>query len=74
MIISSGLIVFLLRSYRKNKRFVNEKDAVLKSVNSSEMEFWSSISLDIRTPMNGVMGIPNLLKKIDLNKTQTEYL
>lgn len=74
MVINSGLIVFLLLSYRKNKLLIAEKDAVLKSVNSSKMEFWSSISHDIRTPMNGVMGITDLLKKTDLNKTQTEYM
>jgi len=74
MTINSGLLVFLLLSYRKNKQLMREKDEVLKSVNSSKMEFWSSISHDIRTPMNGVMGITDLLKKTELNKAQTEYL
>jgi CheY-like chemotaxis protein len=51
-----------------------EKDSVLQSVNSTKMEFWSSISHNIRTPMNGIVGMVDLLKKTRLDKEQDEYL
>lgn len=68
------LLVYLLFQYRKIKQLREEKDQVLKSVNSSKMEFWSSISHEIRTPMNGILGLVDLLKKTNLDKEQDEYL
>ncbi|NPD44709.1 MULTISPECIES: response regulator [unclassified Lentimicrobium] len=68
------LIVYLLFQYRKIKQLQEEKDQILKSVNSTKMEFWSSISHEIRTPMNGILGLVDLLKKTKLDKEQDEYL
>ncbi|NOR87409.1 MAG: response regulator [Bacteroidales bacterium] len=68
------LTVYLLLMLQKVKRLQLEKDQILESVNSSKMEFWSSISHDIRTPMNGIVGLVDLLKKTKLDKEQDEYL
>lgn len=74
IIVIAVLIVYLLLLQRKIKQLETEKDAMLKSVNSTKMEFWSSISHDIRTPMNGILGLVDLLKKTKLDKEQDEYM
>jgi len=67
-------MVYFLLLRRKVKQLEKEKSSVLQSVNSTKMEFWSSISHDIRTPMNGIVGMVDLLKKTRLDKEQDEYL
>jgi len=74
IIVVALLVVYLLLLLRKIKVLQQEKDTILKSVNSSKMEFWSSISHEIRTPMNGILGLVDLLKKTKLDKEQEEYL
>jgi len=74
IIVISVLVVYVLLLLRKIKHLEKDRDAMLQSVNSSKMEFWSSISHDIRTPMNGILGLVDLLKKTKLDKEQDEYL
>ncbi len=74
IVIIASLVVYLLLLLRKVKQLEKDKSFALQSVNSSKMEFWSSISHDIRTPMNGILGLVDLLKKTKLDKEQDEYL
>lgn len=46
----------------------------MNSLNLSKSEFWSSISHSIRTPMNGIVGVIDLLKKTNISKDQSEYM
>jgi len=74
IILIAVLVVYLLLLRRKIKNLEKDKDSMLQSVNSTKMEFWSSISHDVRTPMNGILGMVDLLKKTKLDKEQDEYL
>lgn len=74
IILLAVFIVYLLLLISKLKQLRREKEQTLKSVNSTKMEFWSSISHEIRTPINGIMGMVDLLKKTNLDKEQEEYL
>ena len=50
--------------------------AKIKAENASKMksQFVANISHEIRTPINGIIGMTNLLKDTSLNKIQEEYL
>lgn len=74
IIILASMIVYLLLLRRKLKQIQSEKNKALESVNSTKKEFWASISHDIRTPMNGIVGMVDLLKKTKLDGEQDEYL
>ena len=64
-------VLFLQRQVKKYK--INSSDTI-NSLNLSKSEFWSSISHSIRTPMNGIVGLIDLLKKTEISKVQSEYM
>lgn len=64
-------VLFLQRQVKKYK--INSADTI-NSLNLSKSEFWSSISHSIRTPMNGIIGLIDLLKKTEISKEQGEYM
>lgn len=64
-------VLFLQRQVKKYK--INSADTI-NSLNLSKSEFWSSISHSIRTPMNGIVGLIDLLKKTEISKEQGEYM
>lgn len=61
------LILVLLFSLRT---FSRDSDRELNKVKAN---FLSNISHEIKTPLNGIMGMNNLLKNSDLSKEQQEY-
>ena len=67
----------LKKSYRYLKDY-NEKLNIAKleavKINREKSEFLTMISHDIRTPMNGVLGMMELLKHTQLNNEQKEYV
>lgn len=67
-----GFVILLLQ--QKVKRYKANSYNTLDSLNLSKSEFWSSISHSIRTPMNGIVGIIDLLKKTQISKEQSEYM
>jgi len=67
-----GFIILLLK--QKVKRYKINSTYTIENLNFSKSEFWSSISHSIRTPMNGIVGLIDLLKKTQISKEQTEYL
>jgi signal transduction histidine kinase/CheY-like chemotaxis protein len=69
--IQGVVILFLQRAVKRYK--INSTDTI-NSLNLSKSEFWSSISHNIRTPMNGIVGLIDLLKKTDVSKEQNEYM
>lgn len=64
-------VLFLQRKVKKYK--IHSSDTI-KDLNLSKSEFWSSISHNIRTPMNGIVGLIDLLKKTNVSKEQSEYM
>ncbi|MBN1651974.1 MAG: response regulator [Bacteroidales bacterium] len=67
-----GFVILLLQ--QKVKRYKANSYSTIDSLNLSKSEFWSSISHSIRTPMNGIVGIIDLLKKTQISKEQSEYM
>ena len=65
----------------KLEQRVNERTKELKcaitaaeSANRSKSDFLANMSHDIRTPMNGVLGMLDLLRTTSLKTTQKEYI
>lgn len=67
-----GVLILLLQ--RQVKKYKIDSTDTLNSLNLSKSEFWSSISHNIRTPMNGIVGLIDLLKKTNITKEQGEYM
>ncbi len=74
IIIIAILLVTILILQQKVKKYKINSSETLRSLNLSKSEFWSSISHNIRTPMNGIVGLIDLLKKTEVNKEQSEYM
>ncbi len=68
------LLITILFLQRQVKRYKISSSDTLQSLNLSKSEFWSSISHNIRTPMNGIVGLIDLLKKTEISKVQSEYM
>lgn len=67
-----GFVILILQ--QKVKKYKLNSSYTIENLNFSKSEFWSSISHSIRTPMNGIVGLIDLLKKTQISKEQTEYL
>ncbi|MCD6091371.1 MAG: response regulator [Bacteroidales bacterium] len=67
-----GFVILLLQQKVKRHK-INSSDT-MDTLNISKSEFWSSISHSIRTPMNGIVGMIDLLKKTEISSEQTEYM
>lgn len=74
IIVIAGLGLWILFLQRNVKKYKISSSETIKSLNISKSEFWSSISHTIRTPMNGIIGIIDLLKKTTISKEQSEYM
>lgn len=69
-----------LRSYRDLKQLRKSKEELLVAKSEAEkaskikLQFLSNMSHEMRTPMNGIMGIAQLLAYTDLSEQQKEYV
>ncbi|CAN2048158.1 two-component system, sensor histidine kinase and response regulator [Candidatus Magnetomoraceae bacterium gMMP-1] len=63
---------------RKKTELALEKEkkrsAKLQNANKAKSEFLANMSHDIRTPMNGIIGITDMLFRTPLNEKQKKYL
>lgn len=81
-LVSIGIIILLLfLSYRDRKacrRKYKEASKKLKAKEQKSKEiiekFFRTVSHDIRTPLNGIIGITELLKQTELTEKQQEYV
>ncbi len=59
---------------RQTQQSLQEARDKAEAASQAKSFFLASMSHDIRTPMNGVLGMLQLLQETDLNKEQQEYL
>jgi signal transduction histidine kinase/ActR/RegA family two-component response regulator len=63
------LMILLAWMYRRARKATRSA----KSANRAKDEFLANVSHEVRTPMNGVVGIAELLMETDLTPEQREY-
>ncbi len=81
-LVSIGIIILLLYLSYRDRRACRRKyeEATLKlrakEQKSKEIieKFFRTVSHDIRTPLNGIIGITELLKQSELTEKQQEYV
>lgn len=76
---NTKLITTLVSSLRNYKNIVMAKQvaqqkAVIEAVNSAKSLFFAQMSHEFRTPLNGIVGICDLLTSTPLNNEQRGYL
>jgi len=67
-------IAMLLNVKSQNENTLNSAKEQVKFANGAKSQFLSNMSHEFRTPMNGVLGVAQLLETTDLNKEQQEYV
>lgn len=80
--ISIGIIILLLfLSYRDRRACRRKYEDASKKLKARERKskeiiekFFRTVSHDIRTPLNGIIGITELLKQSELSEKQQEYV
>ena len=88
LLVAAGFLIKLNNSRKKanrslayQKQTVQEKNEELEKANDeirkaskAKSDFIAMVSHEIRTPINGVMGMTELLQDTNLNKEQQKYL
>ena len=75
--VSIGLFLSRMHAIRQQVRLslLNaEKDKALSGDKTSRDRFLGTMSYELRTPLTGVMGMLDLLKNSELDRSQTEYV
>jgi signal transduction histidine kinase/CheY-like chemotaxis protein len=63
-----------LSSLKNRNVELTQARGVAEQANRSKNIFLASMSHDIRTPMNAIIGLSDVLKKTSLNKDQSQYI
>lgn len=63
-----------LESLKNRNGELNEARETAEQANRSKNIFLASMSHDIRTPMNAIIGLSDVLKKTNLHKEQSQYV
>jgi signal transduction histidine kinase/CheY-like chemotaxis protein/HPt (histidine-containing phosphotransfer) domain-containing protein len=63
-----------LEEERERERVLEEARATAEASTRAKSEFLANMSHDIRTPMNGIIGMTELVLETDLTSEQREYL
>ncbi|MEM9337957.1 MAG: ATP-binding protein [Bacteroidota bacterium] len=82
MITMLGYILYLFKkSYIEDRYMLNKAIAeseaakeIAESADRSKTKFLATISHEMRTPLNGIIGLSELLERTNLNKEQSEIL
>lgn len=75
-----SLLIFVVIAFRVNRHFTDSVDVVEASLiraqaaDQAKSEFLANISHELRTPMNGVLGMAHILKATSLDDDQASFL
>ena len=73
MVVTSGIFVIYMKQRRENM-VLDIRRLEAEERNKAKSSFLSSMSHDIRTPMNAIVGFTNLAMKQDVNPQVADYL
>lgn len=73
LLLSLGLGYRMQESLREQSALSQQVEEVMRE-SSTKTEFMAKVSHEVRTPMNGIMGLVELLTGTDLNPEQRRYL
>ncbi len=62
------------RELERTQEKLKEAIKAAESANAAKSNFLANMSHDIRTPMNGIVGMTDLLQDTELSSTQHEYI
>ncbi|HIL29596.1 MAG TPA: hypothetical protein EYG18_10035, partial [Micavibrio sp.] len=72
------VISYLIYNYRVNSFLLNKElaEAKLKADAASEAKskFLATMSHEVRTPLNGILGIVEIMKDAELSEVQKDYV
>ena len=63
-----------IQERKKTEQELQQAKEAAEKASSAKSQFMANMSHEMRTPMNGVIGMTNLLADTDLNMEQKEYL
>ncbi|MBF0588498.1 MAG: hypothetical protein HQL53_05170, partial [Magnetococcales bacterium] len=70
----SGLLVLKMAEQQRLESALSDAKAVAEAADRAKSEFLATISHDIRTPMNTIFGMNDLLERTKLSAKQAKYL
>ena len=62
------------KAIQLEKKLLEFQNEELKRIQNFKTDFFSKVSHEMRTPLNGIMGLSNLILQSDSGVKQTEYL
>jgi len=77
LVLALAGFIFMLRRNHKERMAAHEKEMELlaaEKTNAAKSEFLSSLSHDMRTPLNGIIGFTNLALQSDDDHIRRKYL
>ncbi len=77
LFLALGFVIMVFRDASKSQQYNNqliENNAVTQSLLKSREQLMATITHDMRSPLNTVIGFTDLLKETDLDSKQAHYL
>jgi len=74
IVLIAWIFIRYKKEYETEQQKVEQKNEELEAANQIKSTFLTNISHEVRTPINGTIGLTDLLAQTPLNKEQKEYI